>query len=126
MKQKILFVVCLLFGLLFINSGLNKFFNYMPMPSDMPEAMLKLFASFMEIKFLMPLVAVAEIIGGLLFIFSKTRALGAIIIFPVNIGILLTHILFVPSGIVLAIILLGINLWVLVINKDKYMPMIEN
>lgn len=96
------------------------------MPADMPEAMLKLFASFMEIKFLMPMVAVSEIIGGLLFIFSKTRALGAIIIFPVNIGILLTHILFLPSGIVLAIILLGINLWVLVINKDKYMPMIEN
>ncbi len=32
MKNKILFVVSLLFGLLFINAGLNKFFNYMPVP----------------------------------------------------------------------------------------------
>ena len=37
MKAKILFVLCLLFGLMFINAGLNKFFNYMPMPKDMPE-----------------------------------------------------------------------------------------
>lgn len=44
MKQKILFGVCLLFGLMLINSGFNKFFNYMPMPEDMPESMTKLIA----------------------------------------------------------------------------------
>ena len=41
MKNKILFVVSLLFGLMYINAGLNKFLNYMPMPKDMPEKMLK-------------------------------------------------------------------------------------
>ena len=63
MKKKILFVVSLLFGLLFINSGLNKFFNYLPIPKDLPEGLLKLMAAFMEIKWLLPLIATAEIIG---------------------------------------------------------------
>jgi putative oxidoreductase len=93
MKKKILFAISLLFGLMFINSGLNKFFNYMPIPKDMPENMMKEMAAIIQIGWLMPLIAVAEIVGGVLFITNKFRALGAIIIFPVLIGILLTHIL---------------------------------
>jgi uncharacterized membrane protein YphA (DoxX/SURF4 family) len=125
MKKKILFVVSLLFGLMFINSGLNKFFNYMPMPKDIPENMMKLMGAFMEIGWLMPLIAVAEIVGGVLFITNKFRALGAIIIFPVLVGILLTHILIAPSGLPVALVLLGIELWVIIENREKYLPMIK-
>ena len=125
MKEKILFVVSLLFGLMFINSGLNKFFNYMPMPKDLPENMMKVMAAFIEIGWLMPLIAVAEITGGLLFITNKYRALGAIIIFPVMVGILLTHIITAPSGLPLALVLMAINLWVIIENRDKYLPMIK-
>ncbi|MBI3510268.1 MAG: DoxX family protein [Bacteroidetes bacterium] len=125
MKKKILFVVSLLFGLMFINSGLNKFFNYMPMPKDMPENMMKLFGAFMTIGWLMPLIAVAEIAGGILFITNKYRALGAIIIFPVLIGILLTHIMYAPSGLPIALVLFAIEIWVIIENREKYLPMIK-
>lgn len=125
MKKKILFVISLLFGLMFINSGLNKFFNYMPMPKNMPENLIKLMTSFMAIKWLMPLIAVVEIIGGLMFITNKYRALGAIIIFPVMVGILLTHIVDVPSGLPMAIVLMIVNLWVIIENREKYLPMIK-
>ena len=54
MKNKLLFVICLLFGLVFINAGLNKFFNYMPIPEDMPEKVMKMFTTIMEIGWLMP------------------------------------------------------------------------
>jgi uncharacterized membrane protein YphA (DoxX/SURF4 family) len=125
MKKKILFGISLLFGLIFINSGLNKFFNYMPMPKDMPENMMKVMGAFMQIGWLFPLIAVAEITGGVLFITNKFRALGAIILFPVLIGILLTHILIAPSGLPLAIVLWGIELWVIIENREKYLPMIK-
>lgn len=125
MKNKILFVISLLFGLMFINSGLNKFLNYMPMPKDMPENMLKVMNAFMEIGWLMPLVAIAEIVGGILIIIPKYRALGAIIIFPVMIGIILTHIVNAPSGLPIAVVLLVINLWVIIENRQKYLPMIK-
>jgi putative oxidoreductase len=125
MKKKILFVVCLLFGLMFINSGLNKFLNYIPTPKDMPENMIKLMTAFMEISWLMPLIAVVEIIGGVLFIIPKYRALGAILISPVMMGILLTHIINAPSGMPIAMILMAINLWVIIDNREKYMPMIR-
>ena len=125
MKNKVLFVVCLLFGLLFINSGLNKFFNYMPMPEDMPESMMNLMAAFKEIGWLMPLVGLTEIVGGVLIIPTKFRALGAIIILPIMIGILLTHIVNEPSGLILAVILFAINIWVIIENREKYYPLIK-
>lgn len=125
MKNKILFVVSLLFGLMFINAGLNKFLNYMPVPDDMPQEMIEVMGAYMRIGWLLPLIALAEIIGGILVIIPRFRALGAIIIFPLMIGILLTHIINEPSGLIMAIILFAINLWIIFENRHKYLPMIK-
>lgn len=125
MERKIIFGVSLLFGLMFINAGLNKFLNYMPTPKDLPENLMKVMTAFMEIGWLMPLIAIAEIVGGLLFITNKYRALGAIIIFPIMIGILLTHIITAPSGLPIALVLLAINLWIIIESREKYLPMIK-
>lgn len=125
MKKKILLVASVLFGLMFINAGLNIFFHYMPMPKEMPERMMKLTTALMEIGWLMPLIGVVQIVGGLLFITNRYRALGAIVIFPVMIGILLTHIIDEHSGLPIAIVFFAINIWVLIENRAKYMPMIK-
>jgi uncharacterized membrane protein YphA (DoxX/SURF4 family) len=126
MKNKILFIVSLLFGLMFINAGLNKFLNYMPVPTDLPESMMKVMGAFMQITWLMPLVGVIEIIGGVLFIIPKYHALGSIIILPVMVGILLLNIFDAPSGLPIALVLFAINVWVIIENRDKFKPLITN
>jgi len=125
MKNKILFVVSLLFGLMFINAGLNKFLNYMPMPKDLPESMVKLMGAFMQVSWFMPLVGLVEIVGGILFIIPRFRALGAIIILPVMIGILLVNIINAPSGLPLALVLFAINIWAIIDNKEKFLPLVR-
>lgn len=125
MKSKIQFVLCLLMGLMFINAGLDKFFHYMPMPKDMPEQMLKVMAAYKEIGWLMPLVGAVEVIGGLLFIIPRTRPLGAIVILPVLTGILLANISTAPSGLPIVFVLIAILLWVIIDNREKYLPMIS-
>ena len=125
MKQKVLFVVCLLFGLMFINAGLNKFFNYMPPPENLPQELLTVMEAFMTITWLMPLIAVAEIVGGVLVIIPKTRALGAIIIFPIMVGIILMHVVSAPEGLPMALAFLAVNIWVLIENRHKYAPMVQ-
>jgi uncharacterized membrane protein YphA (DoxX/SURF4 family) len=126
MKSKILFVLCLLAGLMFINAGLNKFLHYMPVPKDMPEKMVKAGMAFNEIGWLMPLVGVIEILGGLLLIPARTRALGAIVIVPVLTGILLANICMAPSGVPIVVAYTVIILWVIFDNREKYLPMIRN
>jgi uncharacterized membrane protein YphA (DoxX/SURF4 family) len=125
MKAKILFVLCLLAGLMFINAGLDKFFHYMPAPKEMPEKMVKAVKAFMEIGWLMPLVGVIEIIGGLLLIFTRTRALGAIVLLPVLTGILLADISMAPSVLPMVFAIIAIILWAIIDNREKYLPLIR-
>jgi len=125
MKQKITFVLSLLFGLFFINAGLNKFFNYMPPPESMSEALMKAMGGIMAVSWLMPLIAVAEIVGGLLIILPKTRALGAIVVFPVMVGIVLTNTVTDTSGLPITLPFVAILLWIIYDNRAKYLPMIN-
>lgn len=106
-------IICILFGAMFINAGLNKFLNYMPVP-ELTEAQQKVFGAFMQITWLMPLIGIAEIVGGVLVIIPRTRALGALIIFPVLVGILLHHIVLDRSGLIMALVLMAINVWIII------------
>lgn len=124
MKQKITFVISLIFGLLFIVFGLNKFMNFMPAPEKMPEKMMAVMGAFMQIGWLMPLVGAAEIVGGLLIIFRKTRALGALICFPVMVGIVLTNTVTDTSGFPIAAVFSILLIWIMYDNRAKYMPLI--
>lgn len=116
-------IVCVLFGLMFINAGLNKFFNYMPM-DKMTKEQMDLFGAIMKITWLMPLTGIVEIIGGLLFAIPKTRALGAIVILPVMVGILDNALTLDRSTLPMVSVLALINLWMIVDNWGKYKPMV--
>ena len=124
MKQKIYNVICFLFSLLLINGGLNKFLNYMPVPENLPEALMKDNQAIKEISWLMPLVGFAEIIGGLLILLPKTRAVGALVIFPVMVGVLMVHLTVAPEGLPIAFVIWSILFWIIWENRQKYLVLI--
>jgi putative oxidoreductase len=124
MKQKITFVLSLLFGLLFINGGLTKFVNYIPEPKGLSKNLIDTMAAMMQIGWLMPLVGIVEIIGGVLIIIPKTRALGAIMLFPIMVGIFLTNTITDSSNLIMGVVLLVVLLWIIYDNRAKYLPMI--
>jgi len=120
------FIVCMLFGLMFINAGLDKFFHYNPVPKP-DEAMQKIYNAFAELSWLMPLVGAVEVVGGILFIAPKTRALGTIVILPVMVGIVLHNVEKYPTtvGITISLVLLLINLWIIIDNREKYKALLS-
>ena len=117
-------ILSVLFGLMFINAGLDKFLHYMPVP-PMEGEMLKIGMALGTIKWLMPLVGAIEILGGLLFAIPKTRALGAIVIFPLMVGIMLHNATYAPEALPIAGAFFIINLWMIFDNWDKYKPMVS-
>ncbi len=125
MKTKILNILSILFGLLLMNGGVSKFFNYMPTPENLPEAVVKDNLALAEISWLVPLIATAELLGGFLILLPKTRALGALVVFPVMVGILLTHIFVAPEGFPIALVIWVILLWIILDNKQKYAALIR-
>ncbi len=118
-------VLYILFGLMFLNAGLNKFFNYMPMPELTPEQ-IKFFTAFASIPWMIPLVATVEVIGGILVMIPKTRALGAIIILPVMVGVLVHHLTVEPTGLVTALVLMCINILAIVDDWRKYEGLVKD
>jgi len=125
LQKKVLHVLSIIFGLLLINGGLDKFFHYMPIPPDLPEPLVKDTAAIMEIVWLLPLIGLAEVVGGLLILFAKTRALGALIVFPVMVGVLLTHIFVAPSGLPIALVIWAILLWIIWEKRNHYLQIIQ-
>ena len=97
----------------------------MPMPKEMPDKMVKVGMAFAEIGWLMPLVGAFEVIGGLLLIIPKTRALGAIVLVPILTGILLANISMAPSGLPIVFVLIVVLAWVIIENRAKYLPMVQ-
>ncbi|MFT4665960.1 MAG: putative oxidoreductase [Polaribacter sp.] len=124
MKDKILLGVSVLLGLIMTVSGLNKFLQFMQMP-EMPEAATATMEALGASGWIIALVAIAEIVGGILLMIPKTRALGAIVLFPIILGVFLFHVVQAPEGIIMGLVLLAINVWVIFENKEKYMPMIN-
>ncbi len=124
MKQKILTVLCALFGLGMIVFGLNKLFPFIPMTELTAEQQIT-FGAFGTLKWILPLVAITEIVGGLLIAIPKTRALGAIVILPVTVGIIIHHLTFDPAGLLIPAVFAAINLFAIIDSKNKYLPMIK-
>lgn len=125
MKTKILNVLSILLGLLLVNGGLDKFMHYMPVPENLPEALVKDMVALSEISWLMPLIGFAELVGGLLIIIKKTRTLGILIVFPVMVGALLTHIFVEPSGLPILLIIWAILIWNIFENKTTYLSLLK-
>lgn len=125
MKEKIFSIISLLFGLLLINGGLDKFFHYMPVPADLHPELVKDQKALEEIIWLVPLIASAEILGGLLLLLSRTRALGALIVLPVMTGVLLTHLFVDPSQLLTAVVIWILLTWILWENRNRYKALIQ-
>ena len=124
MKEKILMVLCALFGLGMIVFGANKLYPFIPMP-ELSEQQKIIFGAFGTIKWLMPLVGIIEILGGLLIAIPKTRALGAIVILPVMVGIIVHNLTFDRSQLAIPAVFVIINLWAIIDNTNRYKAMIK-
>ena len=125
MFNKLLHGIAILFGVAMVVFGANKLFPFLPMPPLTPEQQ-EIFNAFATIKWLMPQIGVGEIVGGLLVIFPKTRALGAIMLIPITIGILMHHLTLFRSDVLMAAIFFLVNLWIIWDHRNQYKHMIKD
>ncbi|MEM6866317.1 MAG: DoxX family protein [Bacteroidota bacterium] len=95
--QKVSFGVLALVMVVF---GLNKFLGFIPVEPPM-DPIAQRFLGSMFTTYLFKVVAMAEIIGGVLLMFPKVRLLGWLILSPVVFNIVSFHIAhdFIGNGI---------------------------
>ena len=82
--------------------------------------MKTLMDGFMASKYLLPLAKSVELIAGLTIISGKFMKIGAVILVPVTLNILLINVFMMPEGIPIAAALFVGNLFLIYTNWDSY------
>lgn len=118
MNSKILLAVRIFFAVFLLFFGSNKLFHYYDLPSP-PVSTEGYWIALMTAKTLTA-VAVVEIASGLSLLFNKYGALMMIILMSVSVNAILYHLAFEKETIMMAVVLLGLNIFMLYSYRTNY------
>lgn len=116
-------IVRVLMGLLFLFASITWLFKLFPAPEL--QGPMKTFTEGIEASvYLMPVVKVIELLCGIAFVTGRFVRLAAIVIFPIIINIVLTHVFLGPEGLPAAIFLLLADIFLIYYYRKDYQPML--
>jgi len=117
-------IVSVALGLVLITFGLNKFFNFMPV-MELSAPGLEFMGAFVKTGYAMGVVAIVEIITGILIATNKYRALALVVLFPIMLNALLFHMFLDPENILPAVLAVAMNIFLMYTSRDKYTLLIQ-
>jgi len=106
----------LLLGLIFVVFGLNAFLQFIPM-GPMPTGLAGQFIGALFQSHYLWVVAVLQIIGGVLLLVNRFVPLGLLLLGPVIFNIFLYHLLLNPTGMGMAVLVIA--LWLIVFYAHR-------
>jgi len=125
MNSKVFMVIRIIFGILLVIFGAEKFFHFMPQPEQaMPESVMNYMNALMSTK-TMSLVGLVEVLAGLSLIFNKYGALMMIILMSISINAVLFHATLDPATIPGALVLLVLNIVMLYAYRNNYKDLLR-
>ncbi len=105
-------VARILLGFGFLVFGLNGFFHFIPEPKEpMPEGAVAFVGALIKSGYMMPLIATTEALVGLLLLANRFVPLALVLLAPLLVNILLFHLCLAPSGTVVALVVLALELY---------------
>jgi len=119
MNSKITMVLRLLLAIILLVFGLNKFFNFMPMP-PMEGPPGEFMGALGKTGYMFPLIALTEVIAGALLLVNKFKGLALIMVSIISVNIILFHIVLAPAGIGLAAVVAILNIILIYANWKKF------
>lgn len=109
----------ILFGLIFFVFGLNGFLSFLPVPEVGAEAKTFL-GALVATGYMLPLIKGTEVVAGLMLLSNRFVPLGLILLAPVVVNIALFNAVLAPSGIVVPLILLVLQLGLAYAYRDSF------
>jgi len=116
-----LFARLLLGGIFFI-FGVNGFLQLFPMPPG-PEAAENFLGALGASGYMFPLIKSVEVVAGLMLLVGRYIPLALVLLAPGIVNILLFHVFLAPGGLVLALGILLLELYLAWSYRDLYRPM---
>lgn len=122
-RPKVPLIARTLLGLAFLVFGLNFFLHFLPQPAPPPDA-----AAFLGALFagkILTVIKLVEIAAGLALIGNRFVPLALTLLAPVEVGILLYHGVFDPSGLVLVVVFLALTIYLAYAYRSAFAPMLR-
>ena len=105
-------VARILLGLAFVVFGLNGFLNFIPAPPP-PEGPAGDFVKALFGTGYLKVVMALQLVGGVLVLSGRFLPLGLLLLGPVIVNILLFHVFMEPKGLLIAIVVSALALFLL-------------
>jgi uncharacterized membrane protein YphA (DoxX/SURF4 family) len=110
MRTKVTHAARILLGLIFFVFGLNGFFHFLPQP-PMSGPPAEFAGALFATGYMFPLIKATEVIGGVLLLSGRFVPLALTVLAPVIVNIFAFHLFLAPSGIVLPIIVVALEIF---------------
>lgn len=124
MKKWISYGLRILFGLMLIVSGSNRFLCFIPI--DHPEGLAgEVMEGFVKAGYLLPLVAVLLIGIGIMFVFNKFIPVAAVLLVPLSINFVGFHLAVDMAGIAPAAFVFIVNVYFLFLYRHTYVMLLR-
>ena len=117
-------IIRIVLGVILLVFGVNHFADFLPMPKPPAEAM-EFMEALMKSGFVWTLIAIVEIISGILLILGRYSSLALSIFAPVAIGILLYHLVLDPAGGFIGYITFILEVLLVYSYFDMYKPLFK-
>jgi len=111
-------------ALILIVFGLNKFLQFLP-PPEMGEAAGAYMGGLAGSGYFFPLLALTEIVTGLLLAINKYVGLALVILAPVSLNIMLFHVSMEPASGMIGYVVFILNFFLIYTNKDKFSSLLD-
>jgi uncharacterized membrane protein YphA (DoxX/SURF4 family) len=113
-----------LLGLVFVVFGLNGFFNFIA-PPEMNETAGAFIGALAGTGYFMVVVKLVEVVAGLMILTGRFLPLGLILLAPVSVHILLFHIFLDPAGLVMAVVIIVLQLFLAWAYRDSFRGVLQ-
>jgi len=110
-----------LLGLIFLIFGLNGFLHFIKAP-PMSGPPAEFFGGLAATGYMMPLIFTAQVAGAIL-VLAGMVPLGLLVLAPVIVNIVLFHLFLAPEGIVMAIVVAILELYLAWDCREKFAPL---
>jgi putative oxidoreductase len=117
-------IIRFLLGIMLIVFGLNKFLQFLPMP-PLPEAAGEFMGALASSGYIFPIVAIVEIVTGILLLINKFKALALVVLFPVMLNAFLFHLFLDIPGIGAAAFAIIMNVFLMFSTKESYKELLK-
>jgi uncharacterized membrane protein YphA (DoxX/SURF4 family) len=113
----------ILFGLIIILSGTNKFFAFIPIPYEGLAG--EVMAGLEKAGYLMPLVAILEIGIGIMLVLNKLTPIAVLLLAPLSVNFVGFHLALDIAGIAPAAFIFVVNAYYIFLHRNKYIVLLQ-